>query len=66
MKRIALGMFLLVFCGTAIHGTVPSLQSPAARPNILFVYADDWGRYASIYDARTRAFAQSGRQNAQH
>lgn len=49
MKRIALGMFLLVFCGTATGGAIPSLQSPAARPNILFVYADDWGRYASIY-----------------
>jgi uncharacterized sulfatase len=24
-------------------------SEPVARPNILFVFADDWGRYASIY-----------------
>ncbi len=32
---------LLCLCTTATHA--------AERPNILFFFADDWGRYASIY-----------------
>jgi len=38
----------LVTCGLAIFALVhPSLAED--RPNILFVFADDWGRYASAY-----------------
>lgn len=32
------------------NGTVLTAQASASdRPNVLFVFADDWGRYASIY-----------------
>lgn len=30
--------------------TIPGILAAAERPNILFVFADDWGRYASIYN----------------
>lgn len=29
--------------------TVAAQAAPTARPNILFLFADDWGRYASAY-----------------
>lgn len=40
MKSIGLLFTLLLFC--------PALRAET-RPNILFFFADDWGRYASIY-----------------
>ncbi|PHR95341.1 MAG: sulfatase, partial [Blastopirellula sp.] len=33
----------------AIHSLVASAAQAADRPNILFFFADDWGRYASVY-----------------
>ena len=39
-----------LICGVALIGSVQSYEVHAAeRPNILFVFADDWGRYASAY-----------------
>ena len=31
--------------------TLTSARAAEERPNILFVFADDWGRYASAYAA---------------
>lgn len=41
----------LVFVGIAGVLTSPRLkaQEPERRPNILFLFADDWGQYASCY-----------------
>jgi N-sulfoglucosamine sulfohydrolase len=56
MKRIVIWIALLFFC-SQWQGSILSLSSltasrqPAARPNILFCFADDWGRYASIFAA---------------
>ncbi len=38
----------LAFCSQPTSPAVES-QSAAARPNILFAFADDWGRYAGAY-----------------
>ncbi len=51
MKRIALCLFLLgcfwqLPAPSAMHR---ASQQQDARPNILFCFADDWGRYASIF-----------------
>ncbi|MBI3875015.1 MAG: sulfatase, partial [Verrucomicrobia bacterium] len=32
-----------------LAGTLDSVTAADSRPNILFFFADDWGRYASIY-----------------
>jgi len=43
---------------TTTGGVVPPLGSAAEKPNILFCFADDWGRYASAYaplDAKSTA-----------
>lgn len=44
---------LPVLCGALIAGALPCIGSVQAagaqRPNILFAFADDWGRYASAY-----------------
>jgi arylsulfatase A-like enzyme len=59
MKRHRLLLFLGVFCaagtsGFAADGQEPPATRAARRPNILFCFADDWGRYASVY-ARTES-----------
>ena len=41
MIRIILALALALFAGTA--------TAAPPRPNILFCFADDWGRYASVY-----------------
>lgn len=46
LQRITLSIFLLTFLWPS-HVTTAQQQPP--RPNILFCFADDWGRYASIY-----------------
>jgi hypothetical protein len=40
-----------VFTASAAGQTTDSRPKarPKARPNILFAFADDWGRYASAY-----------------
>ncbi|MPY90228.1 MAG: sulfatase-like hydrolase/transferase [Luteitalea sp.] len=44
----ALGALALAALAWGVHGC--SAQAPPAeRPNILFAFADDWGRHASIY-----------------
>src|ERR1044072_6963491 len=49
MKRIALCYFLLVSFWQLPASSAPEpSQLQVARPNILFCFADDWGRYASI------------------
>lgn len=37
------------FMGTTFTQPADAKVNPAKRPNILFVFADDWGRYASCY-----------------
>ncbi|MBI1353854.1 MAG: sulfatase-like hydrolase/transferase [Acidobacteria bacterium] len=43
------------FCSAALAATAacssktPEAAGPARRPNIVFCFADDWGRYASLY-----------------
>lgn len=46
LQRITLSLFLLTFVW---QSPVTTAQRQPARPNILFCFADDWGRYASIY-----------------
>ncbi len=49
-RRILLQPFsglLLTFCLTAL--LVPADAADTRRPNILFAFADDWGRHASAY-----------------
>ena len=41
-KLIAIAAVLIVFVTDGVHAA-------EQRPNILFFFADDWGRYASIY-----------------
>ncbi len=44
---------VVLACAIAV-GIVPATGAPAAepkRPNILFAFADDWGRYASVFAA---------------
>jgi uncharacterized sulfatase len=49
MKRIAVCFLLLVSLWQLRASSAPRpSQRQAARPNILFCFADDWGRYASI------------------
>ncbi|MGH9836175.1 MAG: sulfatase family protein [Blastocatellia bacterium] len=45
-RHIILGLLLMACLWQAPIGAA---QRPPARPNILFCFADDWGRYASIY-----------------
>lgn len=49
MKKLLITIvaFLLIF---AVEGNCASQQ----RPNILFFFADDWGRYASIYSDKKK------------
>ena len=42
-----LRLLMLLCCGAALPGTALA----AERPNILFCFADDWGRYASAFAA---------------
>ena len=44
MKLLRFFSFLLLLC---LHARA----AEAKRPNILFVFADDWGKYASAYRA---------------
>ena len=46
IQRLFLLLLSLVFVGQT---PVTTAQRQPARPNILFCFADDWGRYASIY-----------------
>jgi arylsulfatase A-like enzyme len=41
--------YLLVALSALLSATQAEAAAPAKRPNILFCFADDWGRYASIY-----------------
>lgn len=43
--------WLTTAAALALAWTAPALgeDHPAPRPNILFFFADDWGRYASVY-----------------
>jgi arylsulfatase A-like enzyme len=43
--RFALALFLLV----PWAGAAEQKPAPAGKPNILFFFADDWGRYAGCY-----------------
>lgn len=43
MKRILLALLM------GLCGSVPLIAAESKRPNILFAFADDWGRYASAY-----------------
>ncbi len=46
-STIAFGLALLAIL--AARGTFAADSQAEKRPNILFVFADDWGRYASAY-----------------
>lgn len=48
IQHFFLCLFFLIL---AWHSSPGPAQQNAARPNILFCFADDWGRYASIYAA---------------
>ena len=44
----------LLFSLVALFGFAAALSAQEAkRPNILFVFADDWGRHAGVYDAKS-------------
>lgn len=44
---LRLAVLFLLAAGTLANGSATAEEAP--RPNILFVFADDWGRYASAY-----------------
>ena len=47
---VALALALLLAPLAALHADDAARTNPAdKRPNIVFCFADDWGRYASIY-----------------
>jgi arylsulfatase A-like enzyme len=52
LQRILLSLFLLLFIWPS-H--ITTAQRQPTRPNILFCFADDWGRYASIYATLEKA-----------
>jgi arylsulfatase A-like enzyme len=44
------GLVLAALCLEALMGQLPAAETTGLkRPNILFCFADDWGRYANIY-----------------
>ncbi|MGC3966252.1 MAG: sulfatase-like hydrolase/transferase [Pirellulales bacterium] len=43
--------FKLFAAVLVVGSSVVQAAAPAKRPNILFCFADDWGRYASVYAA---------------
>lgn len=43
-------LMCLLAVASVVSGTLPAARA-AERPNILFCFADDWGRYASAYAA---------------
>lgn len=54
LVRLFLSSTILAWCGAILLSpargeTVASGKNSADRPNILFAFADDWGRYASAY-----------------
>ena len=51
MVRHRLALWFVAFVALLVCGAglVPASAGEAARPNILFLFADDWGRHASIY-----------------
>jgi N-sulfoglucosamine sulfohydrolase len=48
IQRMLLGLFSFILICPAHTGAA---QRGPARPNILFCFADDWGRYAGVYAA---------------
>ncbi|MFN0122372.1 MAG: sulfatase [Blastocatellia bacterium] len=44
-----LACIFLLACFWQLPDTLAKQTTASARPNILFCFADDWGRYASIY-----------------
>ena len=56
MRRTAISVLVIVCCGQLLASSAPARlqQRQDPRPNILFFFADDWGRYASIYAALER------------
>src|SRR5688572_10384596 len=49
MKQIPLAICLLVGLFANVATAADKTAADAKRPNILFVFADDWGRFASAY-----------------
>lgn len=43
------GAFITLFNATSAAVAAPAEQPNTQRPNILFLFADDWGRYAGAY-----------------
>src|SRR5512133_3402505 len=39
----------LICLSLLVAAGLPAMAADAKRPNILFVFSDDWGRYASAY-----------------
>ncbi|GAB4160013.1 MAG: sulfatase [Planctomycetaceae bacterium] len=48
-SRLLPSLVLFVFCLLIPAPIFAAVKSKSARPNILFCFADDWGRYASAY-----------------
>jgi len=46
---IAISVLLTTNCLTRLPAVAEERQPGRSRPNILFAFADDWGRYASAY-----------------
>lgn len=46
LRRLFVTILLAAAC---MHPSIADAAAPAKRPNILFCFADDWGRYASAY-----------------
>lgn len=48
-RSFDLGLYGVVVAQAAAASTTGAQQSATRRPNIVFAFADDWGRYASAY-----------------
>ncbi len=48
-SRWTTGLLLALVTVLAAHSGLAAENGSGTRPNILFVFADDWGRYASAY-----------------
>ena len=48
-KRLSGNPLSMIAAGALLLSLAPWAQAADTRPNILFCFADDWGRYAGIY-----------------
>ena len=58
--------WLFAFAACLVGPLNPAHTADQPKPNILFCFADDWGRYARAYAALEASRRQQRRQDAEH